>query len=198
MGGNTGGYTAALLSRIPAAQIRIYEPSRRNVEKLEDRFASHPNVQVFGFGLSDENVATVLHSDSPGSSLSSVFKRRLGYRGISFDHTEKIELKRFEEQWRSSLQSAPISLCKIDVEGLELSVLRGMGEALSNTHVIQFEFGGTHIDSKVFFRELWEFFDDSQWAIWRVSPLGPVLIPSYDEGLEHFDGSSNFLAVKKL
>ena len=47
---------------------------------------------------------------------------------------------------------------KIDVEGHELDVLKGFGELIKKVRLIQFEFGGTNIDSKTYLRDFWEFF----------------------------------------
>lgn len=42
-----------------------------------------------------------------------------------------------------------VDFVKIDTEGYELEVLKGFGEALKKVKVIQFEYGGTYLDSGV-------------------------------------------------
>ena len=87
-------------------------------------------------------------------------------------------------------------IVKIDVEGYELMVLRGFGEAIRNVRVLQFEFGGTNIDTKVFFRDLWRFFEEAGFDLYRITPLGVMRIEHYHERDELFI-IANFIAVNR-
>jgi len=42
-----------------------------------------------------------------------------------------------------------IDFIKIDTEGYELEVLKGMGNMLKNIKIVQFEYGGTYISAKI-------------------------------------------------
>jgi FkbM family methyltransferase len=46
-----------------------------------------------------------------------------------------------------------IDFLKIDTEGHELAVLKGFGESLRNVKIIQFEYGGCYLDSKITLKE---------------------------------------------
>jgi hypothetical protein len=61
-----------------------------------------------------------------------------------------------------------IDYVKIDVEGWELSVLQGFGDLVYNMRVIQFEFGGSNIDTRTFFQDFWYFFKDHNFSIYRI------------------------------
>ena len=50
-----------------------------------------------------------------------------------------------------------IDFFKIDVEGHEMDVLKGIGDKISNIKLIQFEFGGCNIDTRCFFQDFWYF-----------------------------------------
>lgn len=197
VGGNKGDYAAAILSHLPSARVLIYEPSALNVSALRERFEGFPNVSIYDFGLGDEDLETLLFSDYEGSGLGSLVKRRLDHFERSFDFEEVISTKRFFSHWTSELGSPAIALCKIDVEGLEMKVLEGFGEALGSCGVIQFEFGGTHIDARCFFQDFWYFFKDHGFDLFRISPLGPMQVLQYEERDEYFAGPSNFLAVRR-
>jgi hypothetical protein len=84
-------------------------------------------------------------------------------------------------------------LIKIDVEGFEFQVIQGAGIFLSQIRVIQFEFGGTNIDSKVFFRDFWEILVGAGFEIFILTPGGLNRIESYSEAQEIFV-YSNFYA----
>jgi len=197
VGGNKGDFTAEILKNLPKARVLVYEPSAKNIEILAQRFKHNPNVQVFGFGLSNDESSHTLFSDSEGSGLGSLIKRRLEHFDIKFDVSEEISTRRFEEEWNHNLGSPEIALCKIDVEGLEYQVLLGFGGVLDHCDVIQFEFGGTHIDSRNYFQDFWYFFEDKGFDLHRISPIGPIPIKKYSESDEWFQGPSNFLAVRR-
>jgi FkbM family methyltransferase len=197
VGGNKGEYTADLLKRVPNARVRVYEPSKLNVGLLRERFADEAGVEVYGFGLADNDSDAVLFADKEGSGLASLVKRRLEHVGRSFDWAEPVATRRFAAHWATTLKKQEISLFKIDVEGLEMSVLLGMGDAIEHCEVIQFEFGGTHIDSRSFFRDFWHFFEGRSFDIYRIAPRGPVRVSRYSESDEYFAGPTNFLAVRR-
>ena len=83
---------------------------------------------------------------------------------------------------------------KIDVEGHELDVLKGFGDLIVKTKLVQFEFGGTNIDTRTFFQDFWYFFTKKNFRIYRISPKGKILINKYDEKHEYFL-TTNYIAV---
>jgi hypothetical protein len=83
---------------------------------------------------------------------------------------------------------------KIDVEGHELDVLKGFGDLLSQIRLVQFEFGGCNIDTRTFFQDFWNLFSQAGFALYRLSPLGPIAIKNYAEDLESFV-CTNYIAV---
>jgi hypothetical protein len=109
---------------------------------------------------------------------------------------EEVEVRRFDSYWRQALSGRFIDVVKIDVEGYELMVLRGFGDAIRNVRVLQFEFGGTNIDTKVFFRDLWCFFEEAGFDLYRITPLGVMRIERYHERDELFI-IANYIAVNR-
>ena len=91
---------------------------------------------------------------------------------------------------------ARIDLLKLDVEGHELDVLEGAARMLSRRQIglITFEFGGTNIDSRVFFREIYNRLRQAEMTVGRITPSGYVFpMPIYRETYERFL-ATNFLA----
>ena len=60
----------------------------------------------------------------------------------------------------------------------------------------QFEFGGTNIDTRTYFRDFWYFFKECGFILYRITPLGAELIRTYRESDEYFM-TTNFIAVKR-
>lgn len=196
IGGNLGDYTYELKQINPLMEVHTFEPSKVNVDKLNNRFTADQIVTIVPYALSDFSGVTTLFSDEDGSGMASLTKRKLDHHKISFSNTEKITTVRFDDYWEKTLNRREIDLVKIDVEGHELPVLRGFGDALFVTKVIQFEFGGTCIDTRTFFQDYWYFFLDKNFKIFRITPLGLLEIENYLERDEVFY-YMNYVAVNQ-
>jgi len=196
IGGHEGRYSEELLLRSRTSTVVIFEPSSTNAKKLKDKFGPMKNVVIEGFALSDQNGETSLFSDRQSSPLASLTKRNLQHLGMSFDEVEVVEMRRFEDYWFHNLRQAEIDICKLDIEGHELSALKGFGQALQHIKIIQFEFGGTNLDSRTNFKDFWQFFETHDFELYRMSPLGPRRIHAYSESHEMFV-FTNFLARRR-
>jgi len=196
IGGNAGDYTACLAQRVPGLEIHLFEPSAVNVATLRGRFEGRRDITIVPSAVSGKAGEQVLFANAAGSGLGSLTKRRLDHHNIPFEHTETVSTIRVEDYWRDILAGRPIDIVKIDVEGHELDVLNSFGEAIRQTGVIQFEFGGTCIDTKVYLQDFWYFFKDAGFDLYRMSPLGLYPIRSYSERDEHFM-FANFVAVRR-
>ena len=69
------------------------------------------------------------------------------------------------------------------------------GDTYEKFKLIQFEFGGTSIDSRTYFQDFWYLLKDD-FDIYRVGPTGPILIKEYTERDEIMI-FMNYLAVNK-
>ena len=196
IGGNVGSYTAELRRRNPHLEIHTFEPSVANIAKLSARFKDDELIKLVPLSVSDKAGSATLFSNEPGSGLSSLTKRRLDHFSIAFDATESIETIRFEDYWKERLQIRQLDIVKIDVEGHELAVLKGFGEALNATRIIQLEFGGCNIDTRTYFQDFWYLFKELEFDLYRVTPFGSERILQYAESDEFFS-TTNYLAVNK-
>lgn len=194
IGANNGDYTKELIRKYPDLECHLFEPSETNFIKLSKNF-KQKNILINQKALSKSKKIAYLYSNSPGSALGSLSKRNLEEMNISFNYKEKVEVIRFDEYWRDL--NSIIDMVKIDVEGHELDVLNGFGDLIYKTKLIQFEFGGTCIDTRIYFQDFWYFFLENNFEIYRISPRGPVLIKTYSENDELFV-YTNYIAVNKL
>jgi hypothetical protein len=91
-----------------------------------------------------------------------------------------------------------IDLLKIDVEGHEFAVLRGAKHFLSTGAIsmVQFEYGGTFIDSHTFLKDIWEYLKDvhPSFEFYKIVRNGVVHVPKYDPRLDDFK-YSNWVAT---
>jgi len=195
IGGNKGLYTEEILRNFPLCNVVIFEPSISNSNLLHSKFSKNANVTIEQKAVSNIDGEATLYSDSDGSVLASLTKRRLEHFDIAFEHSEKIAVIRFEDYWKSELGSENIDLVKLDIEGHELDALNGFGEALKFIDVIQFEFGGCNIDTRTFWQDFWYFFTENNFDLYRITPFGKIKITKYKE-LDEFFLTTNFLAKR--
>lgn len=121
--------------------------------------------------------------------------RNLKHINLDFDKSENVEIRRLDSFLEQN--SLKPDFFKIDVEGHELSVLEGLGALIKELKVIQFEFGGTDIDSRVFFQDFWKFFERKDFDLYRLTPKGKILVNSYSENDEVFSFTTYF-AITRL
>ncbi|MCJ0764501.1 FkbM family methyltransferase [Variovorax terrae] len=196
MGGHSGTYTRELKRLFPHLPIHIFEPSTANIAKLKARHGNDKTIVINPCAISDTNGFTSFYSDKPGSGLGSLHKRKLDHYGMPFDVEEQVRTVRFDEYWIQVLDRCTIDILKMDIEGHELCALSAFGDALSATKVLQFEFGGTNIDSRTYFQDFFYLFSEAGFDLHRITPIGLEKITRYREADEFFF-TINYLATNQ-
>lgn len=196
IGGNRGEYTAEIRRRYQKVRICVFEPSPKNIGYLEERFAGDSKITIIPCAVAGSSGQLDLFFDEPGSGLASLSKRRLDHFGINFNSSHSVKTIRFEDYWKEELNSRHIDFVKLDIEGHELSALTGFGLAIKSTGLIQFEFGGANIDSRTYFQDLFYFFTNSGFDLYRITPFGACTVNKYSEWDEVFV-TTNFIAKNR-
>jgi FkbM family methyltransferase len=173
VGANVGDFARAALAWRPNASVHCFEPSQAAHGILKTRLTKSPNVFLNQFALGEKRGQQVLFADSPGSGLSSLYKRRLNHAGIVMAHEDAVHIETLDH-YCSERNVPRIDLLKIDVEGHELRVLEG-SQSLFERGAIQhvmFEFGGTQIDSRTYLQDFFYFFERYRMRLLRITPSG--------------------------
>jgi FkbM family methyltransferase len=196
VGANVGDYANAVYKSLDRRTIiHTFEPSKKTYESLRRNTSDIKNVILNNFGFGSAVGTLTLYTNRDGSGLASVYHRALGYAGISMDKTEEIHLSTIDNYCHEN-NIHRIHFLKLDIEGHELSALKGATKMLGNKEIdfIQFEFGGTNIDSHTFFRDFYQLLK-TEYKIYRILKDGLAEIPRYNVTCEIF-ASINYLAER--
>lgn len=196
VGANVGEFTLEILEafRGHTFNLHVFEPSGRAWSQLRQRVPNTANVHLHQAAMGLEDGTTELYFPDEGSTLASLYKRDLSHTNRTFGKKEVVNvvsLDRFCAQNKIEY----INLLKMDVEGHELAVLKGANGMIDRNavEVIQFEFGGTNIDSRTYFKDFFQLLSP-KYKIYRILPNGLREMKVYNEKLEIFQ-SANYLAI---
>jgi FkbM family methyltransferase len=153
VGANFGDWSLAAAETWPAATIHAFEPAEAVFERLSEATAGR-NVRCVQAALSDEAGVATLHAVAGHPGLSSLYNRDLDAHDLVMTAAEQVSLLTLDSYCASN-DIDRIDFLKIDVEGHDLSVLRGAQQMLTAGKIneIQFEFGGANVDSRTYLRD---------------------------------------------
>tara|TARA_B100001029_G_scaffold39339_1_gene30477 strand:- start:9133 stop:9867 length:735 start_codon:yes stop_codon:yes gene_type:complete len=128
-------------------KVLFFEPQKDIFKRLINNVENYDNVECYNFALGSMEENKVIYKSQGNQGLSSsVLPPELHLEvqpDISFLDTEEIEIKRFD-----SLDVDILNFLTLDVQGLELEVLKGFGEALNKV-----EFIFTEINTKYLYKD---------------------------------------------
>jgi FkbM family methyltransferase len=118
----------------PDAQIYAFEPAAEPYRLLEKNTRGRSNVHRYNYGLSASDGNQQLYRGVADPAASSVIKRR-----ESTEQSESVRL-RSVHKWLDEHELHAIDVLKIDTEGCEVPILRGMREFLPSVKIAYLEF----------------------------------------------------------
>lgn len=131
------------------ANVYYFEPVPEFLEQLQQNPINHNISSYFqNFGLSDENTTLAYYPH-----YQSFFDRVQSCGKSDAEHQRTLSVRRADEFIMEN-NIVRIDFLKIDTEGYEWKVLKGFGDQLSIVRIIQFEYGGTFIDSGTHLRDI--------------------------------------------
>lgn len=196
-GANRGDYALVLDGLFgSSAAIHAFEPLPSTFELLQSATASKPNIICHPYGLGSEAARVELFFNEPGSTIASLYPQRDDHPWRT-DLRQSIEIRTLDEVC-AERGIERIDFLKLDIEGHEFKALQGARQMLERDAVsfIQWEFGPRHVDSRTFFRDFYELLHE-RYQIYRIVLDGLTPIAHYDEYLELFGATSNYLAEHK-
>lgn len=184
VGAYQGEFATELLSRLPIKKAILFEPMKANFEKMKKEVEVNEAVLTLNLAIGNPGEKAI-YSENKNSFLGSFYQRS--------DFAVQ-ELVPVVSGFQIIAEYGSPDFVKIDVEGAELEVLESFRQSLESIKLVQFEFGPPNIESRTFFRDLWEFFQLREWNLFCISRNGPIPVTSYSSQLECFK-TTNFLAL---
>lgn len=192
IGANIGQYSITVSRKYPECTIYSFEPSKHTYKLLTDNVRQETRIKAFNLAFGEKDTKMNLYSNHEGSGLASFYQRDLENTSIKFNQSEIVDVVTLDN-WVDLNNIIP-DYIKIDVEGFELSVLKGGINTLRHVKAVQFEFGGTAIDARNYFRDYWNLFKEINFSIYRYIPRGLMRITEYSEKEERFE-YMNYVAI---
>jgi FkbM family methyltransferase len=138
VGANIGWFTNMMCTVLPESRIYAFEPLCDCFKNLVNNTQQNTQVKCFNVALGSETKDAIINKNefSPSSSLlkmNKIHKRLFPYTQL--ESAEKIRVVTFESLI-DEIELSKKVLLKIDVQGFEIEVLKGMGSLLKEIDLI--------------------------------------------------------------
>jgi FkbM family methyltransferase len=191
VGANTGDYAQLAGQICPAADIHSFEPLPATFEILKKGLPTAPRFHLNNFGLGASEQVIQLHHQGAGDVQATAFP----FESSAPGRITSVRIIR-GDAYAKSAGVTKVDFLKIDVEGMELEVMKGFGDFLrTSVDCLQFEYGVFNIVSRYMLRDLCSLLTEQGFAVGKVYPRH-VEFFNYDYTREDFLGN-NFVAVRK-
>lgn len=197
VGANVGNYSKKVFEVNESLMVYAFEPHPLNYDKLVVNIQNpgfFPN--QFAVGAASGVVDLYDYQFNDGSSHASLYKDVIEDIHQAQSTCHNVTIITLGDFLRN-MQLQSITLLKIDVEGNELDVLRGMHDYITSgkVEVIHFEFNEMNVSSRSFFKDFWNLLPN--YDFFRLLPNGMVPIKEYNPVLCEIFAFQNIIALLK-
>ena len=190
VGANVGDWVREALLINTGAAYHCFEPSPTTYRTLvANTLPSSVTTNDFGLGDNETVASLLVFGDNAGTN--SLYRRE----GIDIEQVREESIRLMTlDMYCAERGIARIDFVKLDVEGHEFAVLRGACRMLSEGRInaIQFEYGGTNIDARVFLKDIWDYVHSANknYCFFKLFSEGPRAMPKYQQIFETFKYSN--------
>lgn len=193
VGANLGEWSRIAATLNPSCTIHAFEVVPDTFAKSLATLASFSNVIANCHGLSDEQGSiTINRGNESDVSTACRIVGDVVHDSYYYD-TVLCEVRRACD-YIAERRLGAIDFVKVDVEGMDLRVIKGFGDALRNVRCVQFEYGIFNIASKDLLADFCQHFARHEFSVGKVYPR-TVDFFDYQSVRENFYGS-NYIAVR--
>lgn len=207
VGANIGGYTGDMMTYFPESHYYCIEPNPQTYKLLQANLKTKPNTHLYQKAVSDTSNQTVtlfdfadhapLKPTQPTATMASLYQDVI--KDFHHQPAKKYRVKTISlDDFIQTQKLKTIDWLKIDVEGHELSVLKGAKKGIRSQKInlIQFEFNDMHAYSRTFFKDIVEALRG--YTLYRLLPQGWYPLPAYRPLTHEIFGFQNLVALSPL
>jgi FkbM family methyltransferase len=194
VGANRGDWSCQARELFPNAKIIALEPVVDNFVELSSRSFKH-KATLHQCGLSDSDLPAVLYFSPGQGHLASSHSGLLRHHGLELKALSAC--MRIGDVFLETHNYRHVQLAKIDVEGHEYRVLRGLQNSLRTGKIdcLQFEYSQGYVDQRAYLRDVFDLLAEAGYIVGRIHPDGARFL-DYSYDMENFR-YANFVAVRR-
>ncbi|WP_367221156.1 FkbM family methyltransferase [Streptomyces sp. 16-176A] len=170
-----GTYATALRKAGYTGRMLSFEPLSTSFAALSEMAAPDPAWDVHRLALGNASALATLNvaHDSRCNSLLAVEHRSVTAAPESaFTETEEVRVERLDRLWPRLVSAGTRPLLKLDVQGYELEVLRGVGEYLEAVQLLDVELSLVQLyDGGPIWTEVVNYLDARGFRLVSVEPV---------------------------
>ncbi len=171
IGTNEGSFFEYLLKFCAFKKVFCYEPILRLSSELKEKYSSK-NIKIFNLALSNKR-STKKFFEYKISSQSSLYKQNDMFKSLKdLKKISKIKTEIFDNEFNDYKK---IDFCKIDVQGEEINVLKGMKKNLKKKIIkllkIEITFTERYVGVKSNFNEIISFLIKYDYHLISISKI---------------------------
>jgi FkbM family methyltransferase len=161
-------------------EVHYFEPVPLFMKNLSEQKSNNKKSYFNNFGLSNKNEVIFYYPNYQS------FYDRVTSCKVSDDSNKILLNVKKASDYIIENNINTIDFLKIDTEGYELNVLKGFDEYLHNVNIIQFEYGGTFLDSNtklidvINYLKMYNFNNFSY-----LTKFGPILIDDFSDHYQY-------------
>jgi FkbM family methyltransferase len=193
VGANKGEWCRLVSTLCPSCMIHAFEIVPATYEELTRNTRDLQNVIANNIGLSSEEGAVSISLGRDTATATACKIEGMQFHEEYYDRQIQCKTRKASDYLiEKAIES--IDFVKIDVEGMDLKVVRGLGDQIRNVRVVQFEYGVFNIASHDLLSDFCRHFKNHGFIVGKIFPRS-VNFFEYHWDMENFHGS-NYLAVR--
>jgi FkbM family methyltransferase len=194
VGANVGDWSQFASEHYQSASIYAFEVLPSTFEILQRNCDDSGLIKCYNVGLSDSEGEVLIHHGKDSVVASACKLEGMEFHDSYYD-ASTLCATTTGAQFLDREGLAAVNFMKIDVEGMDLKVIRGFGERIRNVRVIQFEYGIFNIESHDLLYDFCIYLSAHGFKVGKIFPR-TVHFFDYHFDFENLHGS-NYLAVRK-
>ncbi|MBW3558319.1 MAG: FkbM family methyltransferase [Proteobacteria bacterium] len=211
VGANKGFWTKALLNSFPGGveHVHMFDPSPENFRELVEREDSllfspedFPLISAHELAAGAEAGQATLHTNEDGSPIGSLYPHNsgaaVGFGEIAFDQHYPVRVETLD-LFMAKQGLEHVDILKLDIEGHELSALKGADVSLSlgRIDLVVWEFGLHQVESRDFFVDFYSYLGARGFEFYELRGCVAHPIAKYSYDLENFTTTFIYAARRK-